>query len=102
MDREHRWQQLRRHGPVSRSMMQSSPMRSMLIRQHWGGVEYARCTGCIFWLEPLKPSGDKKTLSGVFYAEPSGTSVHVSKQNGLLESSVALLITEIKKNVRDP
>ena len=67
------------------------------------GEEYSThgVEGAFFRVEPLKPSGDKKTLSGVFYAEPSGSYVHVSEQNGLPEPLVEPLIAEIKKKRRD-
>jgi hypothetical protein len=56
--------------------------------------------GTFFRLEPVEPSGDKKALSGVFYAEPSGSYVHVSEQNGLPEPLVEPLIAEIKRKRR--
>ena len=67
------------------------------------GEEYSTrgARGVFFRLEPLKPSDDKKALSGVFYAEPSGSFVRVSEQNGLPESLVEPLIAEIKKTKRD-
>jgi hypothetical protein len=54
-----------------------------------------------FRLEPDKPSGEKRELSGVFYTEPTGSYVRVSEQNGLPESLVEPLIAEIKKKKRD-
>ena len=57
--------------------------------------------GTFFRLAPLKPTDEKRALSGIFYAEPSGSYVHVSEQNGLPESLVEPLIAAIKKNKRD-
>jgi hypothetical protein len=54
-----------------------------------------------FRLEPDKPRGEKRELSGVFYTEPTGSYVRVSEQNGLPESLVEPLIAEIKKKKRD-
>jgi hypothetical protein len=56
--------------------------------------------GVFFRLEPVKPTNKKRALSGIFYAEPSGSYVRVSEQNGLPESLVGPLIAEIKKNER--
>ena len=57
--------------------------------------------GMFFRLEPVAPTGEKRAVSGVFYAEPAGSYVHVSEQNGLPESLVEPLIAAIKKNKRD-
>ena len=67
------------------------------------GEEYSThgIQGTFFRLEPLKPTDEKRALSGIFYAEPSGSYVHVSEQNGLPESLVGPLIAAIKKNKRD-
>jgi hypothetical protein len=67
------------------------------------GEEYSTrgAHGAFFRLEPLDPSSDKKALSGVFYAEPSGSYVRVSEQNGLPEPLVEPLITEIKRKRRE-
>jgi hypothetical protein len=67
------------------------------------GEEYSThgAPGAFFRLEPVEPSSDKKTLSGVFYAEPSGSYVRVSEQNGLPEPLVEPLIAEIKKKRRE-
>ena len=67
------------------------------------GEEYSThgAHGAFFRLDPLAPSDDKKALSGVFYAEPSGSYVRVSEQNGLPESLVEPLIAEIKKKRRE-
>lgn len=56
--------------------------------------------GRFFRLEPTTRSDDKQTVSGIFYAEPSGSYVRISKQNGLPETLVEPLITEIKKQMR--
>lgn len=53
--------------------------------------------GAFFRMETDKLTGDKKTLSGVFYAERTGTYVRVSENNGLPEALVEPLITEIKE-----
>ena len=67
------------------------------------GAEYSThgTEGAFFRLEPLQPSSDKKTLSGIFYAEPSGSYVRVSEQQGLPESLVEPLVAAIKKKIRD-
>ena len=67
------------------------------------GAEYSThgAEGAFFRLEPLQPSSDKKILSGIFYAEPSGSYVRVSEQQGLPESLVKPLIAAIKKKMHD-
>jgi hypothetical protein len=53
--------------------------------------------GKFFRLEPNRAGGGRKAMSGVFYAEPKGTYVRVSEDNGLPELLVAPLIAEIKE-----
>jgi hypothetical protein len=53
--------------------------------------------GTFFRLATTALSGSKQTVSGVFYAEPSGSYVRISEQNGLPETLVEPLITEVKK-----
>ena len=53
--------------------------------------------GTFFRLKPSKPLGDQPPLSGVFYAEPSGSYVRVSETNGLPESLVEPLIANKRK-----
>jgi len=53
--------------------------------------------GKFFRLEPIKSNSGKQSVSGIFYAEPSGSYVRVSEQNGLPETLVEPLIVEIKK-----
>jgi hypothetical protein len=53
--------------------------------------------GTFFRLATTALSGGKQTVSGVFYAEPSGSYVRISEQNGLPETLVEPLIAEIKK-----
>jgi hypothetical protein len=67
------------------------------------GDEYSTqgIQGRFFRLEPITPTTEKRALSGVFYAEPSGSSVRVSEQNGLPESLVEPLIAEMKKRSRN-
>lgn len=56
--------------------------------------------GTFFRLASSTPSGDPpSTVSGVFYAEPSGSYVRVSLNNGLPEPLVEPLIAEIKRKV---
>ena len=57
--------------------------------------------GAFFRLEPLTLDSDKKPLSGIFYAEPSGSYVHVRDQLGLPEPLVDPLIAAIKKKMQD-
>jgi hypothetical protein len=66
------------------------------------GEEYSTqgIQGTFFRLEPVKLTSERRTLSGVFYAEPSGSYVRVSEQNGLPESLVEPLIAEMKKRNR--
>ena len=66
------------------------------------GEEYSTqgIQGIFFRLELVKPTTEKRALSGIFYAEPSGSYVRVSEQNGLPESLVEPLIAAIKKNKR--
>ena len=63
------------------------------------GDEYDayRQRGKFFRLEADKPSSGKKVISGVFYAERTGTYVRVSENNGLPETLVDPLIAEIKE-----
>lgn len=56
--------------------------------------------GKFFRLAPTTLSGGQHSMSGVFYAEPSGSYVRISEQNGLPETLVEPLITEIKKKKR--
>jgi hypothetical protein len=67
------------------------------------GEEYSTqgIQGMFFRLEPAQPRGENRVVSGVFYTEPTGSSVRVSEQNGLPESLVEPLIAEIKKKQRD-
>jgi len=67
------------------------------------GEEYSTqgIQGRFFRIERIESISNKPALSGVFYAEPSGSFVHVSEQNGLPESLVEPLIAEIKKTKRD-
>jgi hypothetical protein len=53
--------------------------------------------GKFFRLEPTKSSGGRQPVSGIFYAEPSGSYVRISEQNGLPETLVEPLIAEIKR-----
>ena len=53
--------------------------------------------GRFFRLAPPKRSDDSQTMSGVFFAEPSGSYVRVSDRNGLPEPLIEPLIMEIKK-----
>jgi len=67
------------------------------------GEEYSTrgVQGTFFRLDPIEPGSDKKALNGVFYAEPSGSYVRVSEQNGLPEPLVEPLIAEIKRKLRN-
>lgn len=53
--------------------------------------------GKFFRLEPNRGGGSRKAVSGVFYAEPKGTYVRVSEDNGLPELLIQPLIAEIKE-----
>jgi hypothetical protein len=58
--------------------------------------------GTFFRLTPSTPSGEQPpTVSGVFYAEPSGSYVRVSLNNGLPEPLVEPLIAEMKRKVAE-
>lgn len=65
------------------------------------GYEYRThgAPGTFFRLKSNKSLGDQPTLSGIFYAEPSGSYVRVSETNGLPEPLVEPLIAEIKRTV---
>ena len=96
----------RQHFPVTPNEAVAS-LISIAPHEGWEvvstGEEYSThgARGAFFRLEPVDPIGDKKALSGVFYAEPSGSYVRVSEQNGLPEPLVEPLIAEIKKKRRD-
>jgi hypothetical protein len=53
--------------------------------------------GKFFRIETDQLSDGKKTISGVFYAERTGTFVRVSENNGLPEALVEPLIAEIRE-----
>jgi hypothetical protein len=53
--------------------------------------------GKFFRIETAVPSGGTQSVSGIFYAEPSGSYVRISEENGLPETLVEPLIAEIKK-----
>ena len=53
--------------------------------------------GTFFRIETDQRVGEKKTISGVFYAEKTGAYVRVSENNGLPEALVEPLIAEIKE-----
>lgn len=53
--------------------------------------------GKFFRIETDQLFGGKKTISGVFYSEKTGTYVRVSENNGLPEALVEPLIAEIKE-----
>jgi hypothetical protein len=57
--------------------------------------------GKFFRIETEKLLNGKKTISGVFYEEATGTYVRVSENNGLPEPLVEPLIAEIKKQRSD-
>ena len=67
------------------------------------GYEYLMhgAPGTFFRLKPSKPLGDQPTLSGIFYAEPSGSYVRVSETNRLPEPLVEPLIAEIKRKLAE-
>jgi hypothetical protein len=67
------------------------------------GAEYRAqgAAGAFFRIEPVERGSDTAERSGIFYAEPSGSYVRVSEQNGLPESLVEPLIAEIKKRRRE-
>jgi hypothetical protein len=54
--------------------------------------------GKFFRLEPMRAGSGKKSVSGVFYTEPTGTYVRVSEDNGLPEALVDPLIAAMKKD----
>ena len=78
-------------------------LRNVAPQQGWTvvstGEEYDTHgqRGRFFRLAPPKRSSEPQTVSGVFYAEPSGCYVRVSEHNGLPEPLVEPLITEIKQ-----
>jgi len=78
-------------------------LRDVAPHQGWAvvstGEEYDTYgqRGTFFRLAPIRGSGGPQTVSGVFYAEPSGSYVRISEQNGLPEPLIEPLITEIKK-----
>ena len=79
-------------------------LRDVAPQQGWAvvstGEEYDTHgqRGRFFRLAPPKRSSETQTMSGVFYAEPTGCYARVSEDNGLPEPLVEPLITEIKKH----
>jgi len=91
----------RQHLPVSPNEALAL-LRDIAPHQGWAvvstGEEYDTQgqRGTFFRLATPTHSGPQ-TVSGVFYAEPSGSYVRISEQNGLPEALVEPLITAIKK-----
>src|SRR6266850_1486334 len=78
----------RQHLPVSPDEALAF-LRDVAPHQGWAvvstGEEYDTYgqRGTFFRLAPIRGSGGPQTVSGVFYAEPSGSYVRISEQNGL-------------------
>jgi len=96
----------RQHLPVSPDQA-LEVLRDVATQQGWkvvstgGEYDTQGQRGTFFRLAPTTPGGEQQTVSGVFYAEPSGSYVRISQQNGLPEALVEPLITEIKKQKGD-
>jgi hypothetical protein len=90
----------RQHFPVSPEEALGF-LRDVAPQQGWAvvstGAEYDTYgqRGTFFRLATTG-SGESQTVSGVFYAEPSGSYVRISEQNGLPEMLIEPLITEIR------
>jgi hypothetical protein len=57
--------------------------------------------GKFFRLETAARGGSGQTVTGIIYAEPSGSYVRISEQNGLPTTLVEPLIAAIKKKMGD-
>jgi hypothetical protein len=57
--------------------------------------------GQFFRIKPAASNGGKQAVTGIFYAEPSGSYVRISEQNGLPATLIEPLIAEIKKKLGD-
>ena len=92
----------RQHFPVSPDEALTA-LRDVAPQQGWTvvstGEEYDTHgqRGRFFRLALPKRGSEPQTISGVFYAEPSGSYVRVSEHNGLPETLIEPLIMEIKK-----
>jgi hypothetical protein len=92
----------RQHFPVSPDEA-LAVLRDVAPQQGWTvvstGEEYDTHgqRGRFFRLDPPKRNSEPQTVSGVFYAEPSGSYVRISEHNGLPETLIEPLIMEIKK-----
>jgi hypothetical protein len=92
----------RQHFPVSPEQALEA-LRDIAPQQGWevvstgGEYDTQGQRGTFFRLATTSSDGEQQTVSGVFYAEPSGSYVRISQQNGLPEVLVEPLIAEIKK-----
>jgi len=93
----------RQHFPVSPDQA-LEVLRDIAPQQGWevvstgGEYDTKGQRGTFFRLATTAaPDGEQQTVSGVFYAEPSGSYVRISQNNGLPEVLVEPLIAEIKK-----
>ena len=92
----------RQHLPVTpdeavECLSNVAPQQGWAVVSTGGEYDTQGQRGTFFRLATTTPGGSKQTVSGVFYAEPSGCYVRISEQNGLPETLVEPLITEIRK-----
>jgi hypothetical protein len=91
----------RQHFPVSPDQALEA-LRDVAPQQGWevvstGGEYDTKGQRGTFFRLATTSDGEPQTVSGVFYAEPSGSYVRISQNNGLPEVLVEPLIAEIKK-----
>jgi hypothetical protein len=93
----------RQHLPVTpdeavECLINAAPQRGWTVVSTGEEYDPHGARGRFFRLAPTGQGDAKQPVSGIFYAEPSGSYVRISEHNGVPETLLEPLIAEIKKH----